>query len=73
MVLPSLAAPLTPLASPYFGFKKTPSYSLPITYFFTMVSISPKKSISFETPPPKTKASGSRIFIIVAKTWLNLF
>ena len=32
---PNLAAPLTPLASPYLGFKNTPSYSLPVTYFAT--------------------------------------
>ena len=34
-LLPNLAAPRTPLASPYFGFKNTPSYSLPITNFLT--------------------------------------
>ena len=33
--LPNLAAPLTPLASPYLGFKNIPSYSFPVTYFET--------------------------------------
>jgi len=74
--LPSLAAPLTPLASPYLGFKKTPSYSFPTTNFVTIDSISSKKSISLDTPPPKIKASGSNILITldkdIAKFNLNL-
>ena len=73
MVLrPNLAAPLTPLASPYLGFKKTPSYSLPITNFLTIDSISLKKSISFETPPPNIKASGLKYLLFVIMTLLNL-
>ena len=69
--LPNNAAPRTPLASPYNGFRKIVFKFGSLINLEVICLISSKKSISFETPPPKTIASGSIVVIIITKALAN--
>ena len=73
MLLPNKAAPLTPLASPYKGFKKTVFKLGSLIKLDVIFLISSKKSISLDKPPPNTIASGSKVVIITTRDLANLF
>ena len=49
------------------GFKKTVLRFFSLRYFDVINLTSSKKSISFETPPPNTIASGSIVVTITTK------
>jgi len=70
--LPNQAAPLTPLASPYLGFKKIVLIFFSFSHFSVIFFISSKNLISLETPPPKTITSGSIVLINKDKLLDNL-
>ncbi len=63
----SQAAPRTPLESPCLATSTGVSASLPKTYSFSRPGTLRYSRGTCDTPPPKTKTSGSRMFTILAR------